>query len=357
MPTRETDPPGSKCASGLYHTASEGNRDTNGVEVALGNWMASSNGWDWERPPKTEDRASISPPPLPLRPSERIHMSSMMRQGRDHPAEFKGSPTRTQTRSTDSELTGDFESRKGRGKSQGESVLARIRRWAYPTRPKRYSLQETKENVRVQREKDQESMRVIWETQILPTWTPAKRNTRRVCLLCRKGIPTSIRGQAWQKIVGNALNITEELYRIMEKRGRQLYLEATAVKCSDCRNSGDNRENSMYLIHKDATRTMPELHFFHSKTPMHDSLVAVLSAYACFRPDIGYVQGMSYLAAMFLLNMKPVSAFTGLANLLNQDIYFNLFRMDASKMKLHLRVFSECFQFYLPELVCASTRL
>ena len=45
----------------------------------------------------------------------------------------------------------------------------------------------------------------------------------------------------------------------------------------------------------------------------------VLEAYTAYRPDIGYVQGMSYLAAILLLNM---------------DTY-------------------ECFQWYLLFVVCA----
>ena len=29
----------------------------------------------------------------------------------------------------------------------------------------------------------------------------------------------------------------------------------------------------------------------------------------CYRPDIGYVQGMSFVAAVFLLNLEPFEAF------------------------------------------------
>jgi len=46
----------------------------------------------------------------------------------------------------------------------------------------------------------------------------------------------------------------------------------------------------------------------------------VLEAYVCFRPDIGYVQGMSYLAAVMLLYMDTFPAFCCLANLLNTPI-------------------------------------
>lgn len=33
----------------------------------------------------------------------------------------------------------------------------------------------------------------------------------------------------------------------------------------------------------------------------HESLLKILKAFAMYRPDIGYVQGMSYLAGLVLL--------------------------------------------------------
>jgi hypothetical protein len=52
-----------------------------------------------------------------------------------------------------------------------------------------------------------------------------------------------------------------------------------------------------------------------------------------FRPDIGYVQGMSYVAAMILLNTGTTeSAFITFANLLNSELYFNIYRMQSDKV-------------------------
>lgn len=76
----------------------------------------------------------------------------------------------------------------------------------------------------------------------------------------------------------------------------------------------------------------------------------MLESYGCYRPDVGYVQGMSYLAAMLLLNMEPLAAFIALCNLLNQEMYFKFFRMNAAQMKVHLEVFQTCFKDQLPQL-------
>lgn len=63
--------------------------------------------------------------------------------------------------------------------------------------------------------------------------------------------------------------------------------------------------------------------------PLHD----VLGAYACYRPDIGYVQGMSFLAGMLLLNMEPSDAFICLANLLNRPSYVAFFKVDHALVR------------------------
>jgi len=57
------------------------------------------------------------------------------------------------------------------------------------------------------------------------------------------------------------------------------------------------------LIPLDLPRTFPALAFFQPGGPWHDHLRQVLEAYACYRPDIGYVQGMSYIAAVLLINV------------------------------------------------------
>lgn len=71
----------------------------------------------------------------------------------------------------------------------------------------------------------------------------------------------------------------------------------------------------------------------------------------CYRPDVGYVQGMSYLVAMLLLNVGEVEeAFVAFVNLLNHEFYFTFYRMDTDNMQRHMRVYQRLFNFYLPGL-------
>ena len=63
----------------------------------------------------------------------------------------------------------------------------------------------------------------------------------------------------------------------------------------------------------------------------------MLGAFVCFRPDVGYVQGMSFIAAVLLLNMEPAVAFVAFANLLNQPLHLTFFRLDQLGVSCRLR--------------------
>jgi TBC1 domain family member 14 len=52
--------------------------------------------------------------------------------------------------------------------------------------------------------------------------------------------------------------------------------------------------------------------------PYYNTLHSLLGAYVCYRPDVGYVQGMSFIAAVLILNLEPADAFVCLANMLNR---------------------------------------
>jgi len=80
----------------------------------------------------------------------------------------------------------------------------------------------------------------------------------------------------------------------------------------------------------DVLRTFPELALFQHNGPITEHLTLVLQAYAFFRPDVGYVQGMSYLAAMLLIYLEPYLAFQCLANLVQRQFLRIQYRMDVT---------------------------
>eukprot|EP00471_Norrisiella_sphaerica_P000427 CAMPEP_0184488152 /NCGR_PEP_ID=MMETSP0113_2-20130426/10555_1 /TAXON_ID=91329 /ORGANISM="Norrisiella sphaerica, Strain BC52" /LENGTH=524 /DNA_ID=CAMNT_0026870635 /DNA_START=492 /DNA_END=2066 /DNA_ORIENTATION=+ len=79
----------------------------------------------------------------------------------------------------------------------------------------------------------------------------------------------------------------------------------------------------------------------------------VLQAYCFYRPDVGYVQGMSYIAGHLLLYMDEYTAFVAFANLLSKP-FFNAFYMSGSvvkeAMESRLAVFDHMFRRNLPKL-------
>lgn len=84
--------------------------------------------------------------------------------------------------------------------------------------------------------------------------------------------------------------------------------------------------------------------------PYNQMLHDVLGAYACYRPDVGYVQGMSFLAGVLLLNMEASDAFTCLANLLNRSSYLAFFRVDHGLMRPYFSTFTSLLQEHLPRI-------
>lgn len=62
----------------------------------------------------------------------------------------------------------------------------------------------------------------------------------------------------------------------------------------------------------------------------------MFQAWTCYRADVGYVQGMSYLAAVFLLNLDEYHAFICLANLLNNPCYMVFFSMNMDKIRIYM---------------------
>eukprot|EP01012_Entosiphon_sulcatum_P006148 TRINITY_DN12874_c0_g1_i2.p1 TRINITY_DN12874_c0_g1~~TRINITY_DN12874_c0_g1_i2.p1 ORF type:complete len:370 (+),score=55.04 TRINITY_DN12874_c0_g1_i2:409-1518(+) len=110
------------------------------------------------------------------------------------------------------------------------------------------------------------------------------------------------------------------------------------------------RENTAAIINLDLHRTFPDLTFFQEEGRDHENLYRVLRAYVHFRPDIGYVQGMSYLAAVLLLYMDPYAAFVCLANMLHKYHFVSFFTMNVKQMNVHFMVFDMVFKDQLPLL-------
>uniref|UniRef100_A0A7N6FDB9 Rab-GAP TBC domain-containing protein n=1 Tax=Anabas testudineus TaxID=64144 RepID=A0A7N6FDB9_ANATE len=190
-----------------------------------------------------------------------------------------------------------------------------------------------------------------WNQEILPNWSTVC-TSRRVRDLWWQGIPPSVRGKVWSLAVGNELNITHELFNICLARAKEKWrttaAPATEPETEDADSS--DRESSLELIKLDISRTFPQLCIFQKGGPYHDVLHSILGAYTCYRPDVGYVQGMSFIAAVLILNLDTADAFIAFANLLNKPCQMAFFRVDHSLMLTYFAAFEVFFEENLPKL-------
>ncbi|OXB53670.1 hypothetical protein ASZ78_013387 [Callipepla squamata] len=173
------------------------------------------------------------------------------------------------------------------------------------------------------------SAMVIWVNEILPNWEGV-RATRRVRELWWQGLPPSVRGKVWSLAVGNELNITPELYEIFLSRAKERWKSFSETSsendAEDASASVADREASLELIKLDISRTFPSLYIFQK------------------------VQGMSFIAAVLILNLEEADAFIAFANLLNKPCQLAFFRVDHSMMLKYFAAFEVFFEENLPKL-------
>ncbi|EHB03671.1 TBC1 domain family member 14 [Heterocephalus glaber] len=194
---------------------------------------------------------------------------------------------------------------------------------------------------------------LTWNNEILPNWD-TMWCSRKVRDLWWQGIPPSVRGRVWSLAIGNELNITHELFDIClaraKERWRSFSTAGAEVENEDAGFSAADREASLELIKLDISRTFPNLCIFQQGGPYHDMLHSILGAYTCYRPDVGYVQGMSFIAAVLILNLDTADAFIAFSNLLNKPCQMAFFRVDHGLMLTYFAAFEVFFEENLPKL-------
>lgn len=163
---------------------------------------------------------------------------------------------------------------------------------------------------------------------------------RRVILLnvtslWQKGIPATMRSWVWPQLIGNSLRITPSVFLNARRRVRRVwqFLNAENGKPGDKTNKTHalrGREKTIALIETDLPRTLPYLRLFGKGEALHATVRAALEAFVCHRPEIGYIQGLSYIAAILSLFMRArqVKEFAGSVS------YSSVFSLhDSSEFK------------------------
>ncbi|CAI9770202.1 unnamed protein product [Fraxinus pennsylvanica] len=151
----------------------------------------------------------------------------------------------------------------------------------------------------------------------------------------RKGIPDCLRGLVWQLISGS-----RDLLLMNPGVYEQLVIYETSASELD--------------IIRDISRTFPSHVFFQQRHgPGQRSLYNVLKAYSVFDREVGYVQGMGFVAGLLLLYMSEEDAFWLLVALLKGAVHApmeGLYLVGLPLVQQYLFQFDQLVKDHLPRL-------
>ncbi|OMO88518.1 hypothetical protein CCACVL1_08333 [Corchorus capsularis] len=163
----------------------------------------------------------------------------------------------------------------------------------------------------------------------------ARRKPHVVKRRIRKGIPDCLRGLVWQLISGS-----RDLLLMNPGVYEQLVIYETSASELD--------------IIRDISRTFPSHVFFQQRHgPGQRSLYNVLKAYSVFDREVGYVQGMGFLAGLLLLYMSEEDAFWLLVALLKGAVHApmeGLYQVGLPLVQQYLFQFDQLVREQLPKL-------
>lgn len=164
---------------------------------------------------------------------------------------------------------------------------------------------------------------------ILKEWDSEKR-PKNLAALVRLGIPEALREKIWQKL-SNVEGKTEmlDMYKILITK---------ETKCET-------------VIQRDIHRTFPAHKCFkESGGSGQDALFKVSKAYAVYDSEVGYCQGLSFIAASLLLHMPEEDAFCVLVALMYDYGLRDLYKQGFEVLYLRLYQLDRLIKDQLPKL-------
>jgi hypothetical protein len=165
---------------------------------------------------------------------------------------------------------------------------------------------------------------------VLTRWKSTKQPPKQLTSLVRTGIPEALRGEVWQRLAG-----VEEDTEMMENYRLLITRE------SSCEN----------VIQRDIARTFPAHDFFKEAGGLgQDSLYRVSKAYAVYDSEVGYCQGLSFLAATLLLHMPEEQAFCVLVKLMYNYRLRDLYKDGFDNLYLRLHQLNCLMEEHLSQL-------
>jgi len=213
----------------------------------------------------------------------------------------------------------------------------RYDRWGFPISEDVYQ-----RNMREQVNSKESRARIRKENQRLQKWLKMMNNwsrvsARKVKRRCRKGIPDAVRASIWLKLSG-----AEDL-KAAQPDAYNRYRHTTP----------HSRDED--AVDQDLGRIFPQHQFFQRRGTAlgQNSLKNVLMAYANYDPEIGYCQGMGFIAILFLMYMPEADAFWLLVAVMSNEGKYRLrgsFSKDLALTKQRCFQVERLLERFLPRL-------
>jgi hypothetical protein len=184
-----------------------------------------------------------------------------------------------------------------------------------------------------------ESARVVnarlkkWLNMLDPRHWPRFAESAKLRARVRKGIPDGVRGAAWQRLARSAA------------------LPAQFPGVFDSLVHAEARGESDEIIERDINRTFPSHLLFRGDASQGQaSLYNVLRAYAVYDENVGYCQGMGFVAALFLMYMPDENAFWLLVQVMKKYGLDQMYAPGLPLLQVCLYQFDALFKEQLPAL-------
>ncbi|XP_035013787.2 rab GTPase-activating protein 1 [Hippoglossus stenolepis] len=227
------------------------------------------------------------------------------------------------------------------------------------------------------------SQRVKELCELLSYWNGSSFICRsQIERFIRMGVPPTLRGRVWRCLLGtDGLRESSDFnYQkcLLEVRGPLVDLGVSEygilsaiATLSDTQNDLDlnhqpspDRPEPCYSVDDitlfrqialDLQRSFPTHRSLMGESPEaiegQAKLFRVLIAYGKYNPQVGYTQGMSYIAAVLLMQLGEEEAFWALTALLDKPKYLaELFDLSLSKVQHQVKVFDQFLKHRKPKL-------
>ena len=151
-------------------------------------------------------------------------------------------------------------------------------------------------------------------------------------IITHTGIPQAHRKAIWKYFIGNDLRINQKIF--------QIYLKRSPLTISQDKQIQQDIDRTFYyyIKNKDFKKILSE-----AKLLLH--------IFTLYRPDIKYVQGMSYPMVMLLFHYKPYRAFKLFTNLvLSRSILYKTYLFKREFMESVYGCLENIVFFYYNEL-------